>query len=155
MPKISLDLKPDHTFVMKLPTLEVTLSANSSSMTTVRLVEGKWRVQGRAAILQSITTGGKPVDQVRQDIAHSQARAAQEAHDRLVRDAIRKQMLAAQGYASDDSQSEQAQQPQMPSWLKSSDDLVLPKEADLSDDGRRLTIQFEGGSEQKLDLERP
>lgn len=152
-PKVTVAFRPDHSFTVSIPSFDLKTVASVSTFVSRKVVEGTWKVQGRTVLFDSKTSDGKSVTLLRAEAATARSKAELEQHDRMVQEAIQRQ-LATQGQGGPPSQnsSGSSDRSQAPTYARPSDELVLPERAELSKSGNKLTLRFEGYDE-TVDLE--
>jgi hypothetical protein len=184
IPPTSLELKSDNTFLLKLPNLSIEISNNASSVHTDNWVEGTWMVDGSSIKFNTKTVGGKPLAEVEKAILDQQQQAQQQDLQRKQEQVQQEQMQKIQeqqrlqqqqqqqatDQQSTDQQSTAGQpsQPQQPapapppafnsdsstSRLSVTPKLVLPHDATLSEDQRKLQLHFTDAVQAPVELER-
>ncbi len=140
VPSSSLELKKDHTFLMKLPNLHLDISNNSGALETQSLVEGKWSVEGTKLSFLSLSVGGRPVADVQKSLLMAGATDSAPAATAGVPSAV---------------DASQAAKSDVPAGVTlSTSKLALPEDASLSDDEKRLVVHFLGGVMPPVELTR-
>lgn len=156
VPKVKLTLKQDHTFVLILPTLSVSITGNSVSATADERIDGTWECSGDQVKFHATTDRGKPIQQIKDDIARAQADADAAKRQRVMEDALRRQQANAQNMYPQSLADTQApfENLQANGRLNTSNQLQLPDSATMSDDGKVLTLHYVDNVAEAVDFDR-
>lgn len=135
LPRATLTLGANHSFVLTVPRLGGSASRAAGTDSTEITIEGSWEVDGKEIVCRVATYMGKPVNQYRaaqgEDLKHAQDEFA------------RMQQMGVMGYAGDSI---------APRAQSATEALILPERAQLSDDGKRLTLSFVRSMSPSIDL---
>jgi hypothetical protein len=170
-----MEMKSDHTFVLKLPDLSISISNNTGSVKTESWVEGSWDVDGTTIKFTPKTVAGKPIEQVLKEMADEAQKDAAQQELARQQEASRQAQLQAQqqqqqtqpdpsGQAATSGGTPAGQPPTTPqtyappappsSHVNVTKQLVLPQDASLSQDQRKLQIHFKDAVQPPIELEK-
>lgn len=147
LPASSLELKTDHTFLLKLPEVQLSITGNSGSLQTDSWVEGTWMMEGDKVRFNTQTVAGKSLANAEKEIVaqvqqQSQATAPTSGTSPTMPPPPTVLPSQEMGWSTSNG------------FVKSSPQLAIPHDASLSDDQKRLLLHFADGVKPPIELER-